>query len=91
MKGKFNNKTVFITGGASGIGKETALMFAAEGANIVIVTSTIIDKAHELAEQIKAEFGVGAIGIKCDVRKEADVAMAVTTAVAKFRHNRYSL
>jgi NAD(P)-dependent dehydrogenase (short-subunit alcohol dehydrogenase family) len=84
LKGKFENKTVFITGGASGIGKETALMFAAEGANIVIVTSTIIDKAEALAEHIKSKFCVGAIGIKCDVRKETDVASAVARAVENF-------
>jgi NAD(P)-dependent dehydrogenase (short-subunit alcohol dehydrogenase family) len=84
MKGKFSKKTAFITGGASGIGKETALMFAAEGANIAIVTSTIIDKAAALAEEIKAKFGVGAISIKCDVRKEADVEAAVARTVENF-------
>jgi NAD(P)-dependent dehydrogenase (short-subunit alcohol dehydrogenase family) len=84
VKGKFSNQTAFITGGASGIGKETALMFAAEGANIAIVTSTIIEKAAALAEEIKSKYRVGAIGIKCDVRKEADVAAAVAATVEKF-------
>jgi NAD(P)-dependent dehydrogenase (short-subunit alcohol dehydrogenase family) len=84
MNRRFDNQTAFITGGASGIGKETALMFAAEGANIAIVTSTIIDTAFALAEEIKAKFGVGAIGIQCDVRKEAEVAAAVARTVENF-------
>lgn len=80
----FKNKTVFITGGASGIGRQTAIMFAEQGANIAIVTSTIIDRANELAEQLKRDYGVGAIGIKCDVRCEADVEAAVKQTVDTF-------
>jgi len=33
---RFENKVVFITGGASGIGKAAAIAAAAEGANVVI-------------------------------------------------------
>jgi NAD(P)-dependent dehydrogenase (short-subunit alcohol dehydrogenase family) len=32
----FENKTVLITGGASGIGKATAIAFGKEGANVVV-------------------------------------------------------
>lgn len=82
--GKFSNKTVFITGGASGIGRQTAIMFAEEGANIAIVTSTIIDRAQELADRLIADYGVGAIAIKCDVRCEEQVADAVSKTVEAF-------
>lgn len=81
---RFEGKTVIVTGGASGIGKTTALMFAAEGANVVIATSTIVDRAQELAERIKSEYGVGAIGLRCDVRVEADVEAMVKAAVDAF-------
>ena len=84
MEKRFVGKTALITGGASGIGKATALAFAAEGANIVIVTSTIVDKAVALAEQIKADYGVGAIGLRADVRVEADVEAMMKTAVETF-------
>lgn len=81
---KFKGRTAFITGGASGIGRQTALMFAAEGANIAIVTSTIIDRAEEAAAQIRSEYGVGAIALKCDVRCEEDVKAAVEKTVETF-------
>ena len=35
----FENKTVLITGGTSGIGKAAALAFAKEGANVVVSVS----------------------------------------------------
>lgn len=82
--GEFSGKTVIITGGASGIGRTTALAFAKEGANIVIATSTIVDKAEALAEQIRREYGVGAVGLRCDVRQEADVEAMVKAAVDAF-------
>ncbi len=84
MEKRYIGKTALITGGASGIGKATALAFAAEGANIVIVTSTIVDKANALAAQIRETYGVGAIGIRCDVRVEADVEAMMKTAVETF-------
>ncbi len=84
MEKRFVGKTALITGGASGIGKATALAFAAEGANVVIVTSTIVDKAVALAEEIKATYGVGAIGLRCDVRVEADVEAVMKAAVDTF-------
>jgi NAD(P)-dependent dehydrogenase (short-subunit alcohol dehydrogenase family) len=84
MEGCFAGKTALITGGASGIGKATALAFAAEGANVVIATSTIVDKATALAEEIQQTYGVGALGLRCDVRIESDVENMVRAAVDAF-------
>lgn len=84
MKREFEGKTVIITGGASGIGKAAALAFAEQGANIVIVTSTIMDKAAKLARQIEQDYGVGAVGIQCDVRVETQVEAMVASAVEHF-------
>lgn len=84
MSGSFKGKTAIITGGASGIGKAAALAFAREGANLVLATSTIVDKANDLAEKLRENYGVGAIGVKCDVRDEANVENMVKEAVSAF-------
>ena len=52
---QFKNKTVIITGGNSGIGKETALQFATEGANVMVadLAENIIDELKGKASYIK--------------------------------------
>jgi NAD(P)-dependent dehydrogenase (short-subunit alcohol dehydrogenase family) len=65
---KLENKVAVITGGNSGIGLETAKLFALEGAKVAISGRnplTLIDAA--------AEIGHGAIGIKADVASLADI------------------
>ncbi len=81
---RFEGKTVIVTGGASGIGRTAAEMFAAEGANVVIGTSTIVDRARSVAAELRKKYGVGAIGLRCDVRVEADVEAMVAAAVENF-------
>jgi NAD(P)-dependent dehydrogenase (short-subunit alcohol dehydrogenase family) len=60
------NKVVVITGGSRGMGKAMAEAFAAEGASLVIA-SRKIESCVELAERLRAEFGVPAMPIGCDV------------------------
>lgn len=84
MQQRFDGKTVIITGGASGLGKATAIAFARQGANVVIATSSIVDKAVNLAEMLEKEYGVGAMGLRCDVRVEADAEAMVAAAVERF-------
>jgi len=50
---KINNSRVLITGGSSGIGKETAKQFIAEGAKVVI-TGRDVDKLQKVANEIGA-------------------------------------
>ena len=76
-------KVAVITGGASGIGKATALAFAREGAKVVIVTAHSVSQAEEAVRQIKGRGGE-AMYIQCDVAKEAEVEAMVAGAVAEF-------
>ena len=62
---KLKNKTSLITGGSSGIGKETSLLFANEGANVVIVDINESEGNKVVAEIIDA--GGRAVFCKADV------------------------
>ncbi|HJO01453.1 MAG: SDR family oxidoreductase [Candidatus Woesearchaeota archaeon] len=53
---QLQNKTALITGASSGIGKETALLFAKEGA-LVVLTARNIDKLKEVENEIKNNNG----------------------------------
>ena len=79
---RLKGKTAFVTGGASGIGRETCLIFAQEGANVV-VADIQYDKAKEVAEECK-KYGVEAIAPPCDVTNLAEASAAVKAAVDKF-------
>ncbi len=71
MAGKFQGKTIIITGGSNGIGEGIAEAFAKEHANVCIAD---IDEAKgkKLIGRLK-EFGAQAAFYKTDVRKEEDI------------------
>ena len=52
----FENKTVLITGGASGIGKATAIAFGKEGANVV-VSGRRVAEGEQVAREITSSGG----------------------------------
>lgn len=82
--GKLDNKTAIITGGASGIGRQTALLFAEEGANVVI-TDVDEDKGEQVLEEIKA-INTKTLFIKHDVSQENDWKSVVSQTTDKFDH-----
>lgn len=67
---KLNNKIAIVTGGANGMGKTTALLFAEEGAT-VIVADINIKGVEETVTQIK-EQGGEAIGYQLDVSSQLE-------------------
>lgn len=75
---RFQDITVFVTGGGSGIGAATAHAFAAEGARVV-VADVKIENASAVADAIN---GVGnrALAVAIDVSNEAAVDAAFTNA-----------
>ena len=75
---RLQDKVALITGGSSGIGRETALLFAQEGARIVVVD--VNDTAgEETVADIKAAGG-DAIYVHADVSKAADCENMVKAA-----------
>ncbi len=79
---KLENKTVFITGGLSGIGKACAFAAAKEGANIVVADMKCAD-TDKVMQEIKKE-NAKAIFIECDVSVFAQVQTAIEKSVTTF-------
>jgi len=79
---RLENKVALITGGSGGIGRETALLFAKEGAKVVL--TDVNDAAgQEVADEIIANGGE-AFFIHSDVSKAADCEAAVVFTEEKF-------
>ncbi len=79
MTGQFEGKVALITGGSSGIGRATALQFAAEGAKVVIADVNV-EGGEETVRTIKAAGGE-AIFVKTDVAQANKVKELVNKTV----------
>ena len=79
---RLEGKTALITGGNSGVGEATAILFAREGAN-VIITARREKPLKEVAEKIQ-EIGGSVLALCGDVSKSEDSVMLVAKAVETF-------
>ena len=82
MNLSFQNKVALVTGAASGMGLATARAFAEAGAAVTLADINA-DGARSAAEDLVAA-GHQAIGIRCDVADEAEVAAMVEQTVSTF-------
>lgn len=76
---RLKDKVCLITGGAAGIGKATALRFAAEGAKVIIC-----DVNQEAGEALLQELGPDASFYKLNVADRAEVQAWIDDVVAKY-------
>ncbi|HEU4963201.1 MAG TPA: 3-oxoacyl-ACP reductase FabG [Bacilli bacterium] len=79
---RLQDKVTLITGGANGIGRETALLFAKNGAKVVIADFDEAGGAKTLAEL--RELGAEAEFVKTDVSNADDASQMVRTAIDRF-------
>ncbi|SAM83181.1 related to short-chain alcohol dehydrogenase [Ustilago bromivora] len=82
------HRVAVITGGGSGIGRECALLFASEGASVVLADINL-DACQKTVDLVEQRFShsmpaVKAVAVKCDVSKEDQVAAVVQRAVDEF-------
>jgi 3-hydroxybutyrate dehydrogenase len=79
---RLKDKTAIITGAASGIGKDIALVFAREGASVAIADLNLV-AADAVAAEIRAGGGK-AMGVAMDVTDETAVSDGVAAVAAAF-------
>ncbi|KHD86214.1 3-oxoacyl-[acyl-carrier-protein] reductase [Heyndrickxia ginsengihumi] len=77
------NKVVLVTGGSRGIGREIALEFAKNGADVIVNFAGNADRAETVVSEIKA-IGQEAIAIQADVSNADDVQQLFKAAIEKF-------
>jgi NAD(P)-dependent dehydrogenase (short-subunit alcohol dehydrogenase family) len=76
MSEQFKDKVALVTGGASGMGRATALRLASQGAKVAITANRNTSGAEECVRQI-TQFGGTAVAIACQVADAAQVEALV--------------
>ena len=70
------NKTVFVTGGSRGIGKEVALKFAEKGYNVVINYVSEKTNIDKLKEEFESK-GIKSLIVRADVTNKDEIEILV--------------
>jgi NAD(P)-dependent dehydrogenase (short-subunit alcohol dehydrogenase family) len=80
---RFDGRAVIVTGAGSGIGRATALAFAAEGAR-VIASDVTADRVEDTVRSIADAGGSKALAVQADVRDARQVESLVQRAIDDF-------
>ena len=80
--GRLGGKVAFVTGGASGIGRATALAFARAGASVVV--ADVSEKGNQETARLIEQEGNRALAVLCDVSRPDDVKAALEQTVNTF-------
>lgn len=80
--GRFEDRSVVITGGASGIGRATALAFAREGARVAI--ADLNDARLAETERELLAIAPDSLAVHCDVSRDAEVEALAQQTAARF-------
>ena len=80
---RLEKKVAIITGGGSGIGRATALLFAQHGAKIVVsdIKKDLLDETVEILETT----GTDVIPVESDITNEDDVKNIIHSAISEFK------
>ena len=78
----FAGRAAFITGGASGIGRATALAFARVGASVAV--ADVSEKGNQETARLIEEESGRALAVKCDVSRSDDVQTALNKTIEAF-------
>jgi NAD(P)-dependent dehydrogenase (short-subunit alcohol dehydrogenase family) len=81
--GRLSDKVAIVTGATSGIGAATALLFAQEGANVVLT-----GRRASLGSEVEArcrQTGAQCVFVEADHTREADCQRVVATTLAEFQ------
>ncbi len=82
---KLDGKVAIVTGSASNIEKATAILFAQEGAKVVVTTRRNVEGAHAVVEEI-IKAGGEAIFVQADLAKSNEIENLFNKTIKTYAH-----